>query len=130
MERLVLEGMGSKDTVPEKAIASSEAVVIDAPIRDDHLQGIIHAPQDGYVMFAIPYEKGWMIRVDGEKQNIYRANLAFQGIAVKKGEHTVELDYQAPGFYPGVAVSALSCLVLFVLLYKRHYGLKKAPKLL
>lgn len=128
MERLVLEGMGSMDTVPEKSLASSEAVVIDAPSRDDHLQGIIHAPRDGYVMFAIPYEKGWTIRVDGEKQNIYRANLAFQGIAVKKGEHKVELDYQAPGFYPGVVVSALSCLVLFVLLYKRHYGLKRTPK--
>lgn len=117
MECLVLEGTGSKDSVPKEGIASSEAVVIDAPSRDDHLQGTIHAPQDGYVMFAIPYEKGWTIRVDGEEQDIYKANLAFQGISVKKGEHKVELDYQAPGFCPGVVVSALSWLAFLALSY-------------
>ena len=94
LDHLVLDGPPGGDAIRSTAKASPTAVTIDAPARDDHLQGTIDAPQDGYVMFAIPYEKGWSIYLDGEEQKIHRANIAFQGISVKKGTHRVELRYQ------------------------------------
>ncbi len=120
LDHLVLDGPPGGDSIPSTTKASSTAVTIDAPARDDRLQGTIDAPQDGYVMFAIPYEKGWRIYLDGEEQKIYRANIAFQGISVKKGTHQVELRYQAPGYPQGVVVSILSCFISSVLVYGSH----------
>ncbi len=121
LKHLVLEGMGSKDSVPTPAKASSEAVVMDAPEKDTHLKGVVHAPQDGYVMFAIPYEKGWSIYVDGEKQEIRKANLGFQGIPVSQGTHKIELKYQAPGLLQGLALSLLCWLLFLSLVYGCRY---------
>lgn len=72
-------------------------------------------------MFAIPFEKGWSIYVDGEKQEIFKANLGFQGIEVKEGTHQVELKYQAPGFLQGLAVSLLCWSVFLGLTYYFYY---------
>ncbi len=121
LDYLVLEGISSMDSVAGHEEASSEAVTIDAPQKDNHLQGVVRAPQDGYVMFAIPYEKGWSIYVDGEKQEIKKANIGFQGIAVTKGAHQIELKYQAPGFLQGLAVSAICWLVFLSLIYRLYY---------
>lgn len=115
LEHLVMEKVFQENAKRKNALASSKAVSIDAPLKDDCLQGTIDAPRDGYVMFAIPFEKGWKIYIDGKEQTIHRANLAFQGIAVKKGHHQVEMRYQAPGFLQGVAVSVL-CLIVFLAL--------------
>ena len=112
LERLVLDGVSSKNSALDNAVASSAAVSIEAPVKDDHLQGVVDAPADGYVFFAIPFEKGWKIYVDGEKQEILRANLGFQGIAVTEGVHRVELVYQAPGFYLGTSIIRRSPLAL------------------
>lgn len=121
LDYLVLEGVGSKDSTYGHVKASSEAVVIDAPKKDNHLQGVVQAPQDGYVMFSIPYEKGWKIYVDGERQEIRKANLGFQGIAVTKGEHQIELKYQAPGLLQGLAVSIVCGLLFLSLVYRLYY---------
>ncbi len=124
LERLVLDGVSSKNSALDNAVASSAAVSFEAPVKDDHLQGVVDAPADGYVLFAIPFEKGWKIYVDGEKQEILRANLGFQGIAVTEGMHRVELVYQAPGFYLGVGVSVLAwILFLGVAFYGRRQNI-------
>ncbi len=124
LERLVLDGVSSKNSALDNAVASSAAVSFEAPVKDDHLQGVVDAPADGYVFFAIPFEKGWKIYVDGEKQEILRANLGFQGIAVTEGMHRMELVYQAPGFYLGVGVSVLAwILFLGVAFYGRRQNI-------
>lgn len=119
MDHLVLEGQAQgqprEKTSSGGGEASSTAVSIEAPEKDSYLVGTVDAPQDGYVMFTIPFEKGWEIYVDGEKQEILKANLGFQGIAVKKGEHQLELKYHPPGFSQGLAVSIL-CWLTFLFL--------------
>lgn len=126
MEHVVLEGLPEDALTHGTGNASAKAVSIEAPKKDNHLTGTIKAPQDGYVMFAIPFEKGWSIYVDGEKQEILKANLGFQGIAVKEGTHQVELKYQAPGFLQGLAVSILCWSVFLGLVYYFYY--KEKPK--
>lgn len=120
LEHLVLEGLPAEELLHGKGKASSAAVSIKAPEKDNHLVGTVNAPEDGYVMFTIPFEKGWKIYVDGKKQEILKANLGFQGIAVTKGNHQLELKYQAPGLYPGMAVSILCWGVFFGIMYWIH----------
>lgn len=116
LDHLVVEDLPkSLELTHSSEKASAKAVVIEAPVKDTNLKGTVDAPCDGYVMFAIPFEKGWDVYVDGERQELVKANLGFFGISVEKGLHQIELRYHAPGFSQGLAVSLL-CWIVFVFL--------------
>lgn len=53
------------------------------------------------------FSEGWSARVDGRAQEVLPANLLFQSVDLSAGEHTVELEYQTPGLWPGFVLSAL-----------------------
>lgn len=70
--------------------------------------GFIEMEQDGYFVTSIPYKDGYSIYVDGEKTDAQKVNTAFIGFELKKGGHSIEITYTAPGFWAGMALSLLS----------------------
>lgn len=52
--------------------------------------------RNGYVLYTIPYSKGWSVKVDGEESSLYVADYGFIGIGLEKGEHVIELIYKRP----------------------------------
>ena len=91
---------------PTKAQENS-TVTLDAPVRDSLVTGTIHAQTDGYVMFMIPYEKGWELTIDGEKTEMLRADYGFIACTVTKGDHEVVLSYHAPLLKEGAVLSVI-----------------------
>ncbi len=124
LDHLIVEDLPEESLLHSQKKASAPAVSIQAPVRDDHLSGIIEAPEKGYVMLALPFEKGWKVYLDGREQEIFRANLGFQGIMVEKGTHQIELRYQAPGLIPGL-VCSICCWTAFLLLAYRSRQLRR-----
>lgn len=51
----------------------------------------ITAPSDGFIRIAEVFYPAWEIRLDGERRDFYRADLAWMAIPVTEGKHTVEL---------------------------------------
>mgnify|MGYP000146301642 CR=1 FL=1 len=43
--------------------------------NDSHLTGTAEVPSDGYLLITVPYEGGWELTLDGEKQEILKADL-------------------------------------------------------
>lgn len=96
-------------------------------VSDTEIKGNVTSAMDGIMYTSIPYEKGWSVYVDGEKQeavqvcsNTYTDSEgnkthkgSMLGIELKKGNHTVELKYSPEGFIPGVIISIV-CLAAFV----------------
>ncbi|MEZ5330564.1 MAG: YfhO family protein [Thermoanaerobaculia bacterium] len=61
------------------------------------------------------YDGGWEASVDGEPAPLLRVDYAFQGVLLPRGPHRVELVYRPFSVRLGMVVSALSLVLLVVL---------------
>ena len=78
----------------------------------NHLNISATSEKDRYLYIAVPYSEGWKATVDGNPIEIIRANIAFMGIPLMKGNHNIEMTYRTPYLYEGFVVSAVG-IVLF-----------------
>ena len=79
------------------------------------IKGTVNALEDGIMYLSIPYEKGWSVWVDGEKQELVELMDAMSGVRVPAGIHEIKLRYIPEGFIAGTSLTIVSAL-LFVLL--------------
>jgi len=86
--------------------------------QDDHIKGFINLESNGMVFFAIPYDKGWKVKVNGKLVEPVNINIAFIGIPLEKGLHNIELKFIPPLFYTGIIISIISLLFTLVIYFK------------
>ena len=84
--------------------------------NDSHLKGTAEVPSDGYLLITVPYEGGWELTLDGEKQEILKADLGFMGVRISAGSHTFSLDYQPPLLKEGCILSIIGWLIYLIYL--------------
>ncbi|NPC91903.1 YfhO family protein [Bacillus sp. WMMC1349] len=63
---------------------------------------------DRYMVLPIPYEKGWEVTVNGQKQAVQKANYSFIGFNLEKGENDIQLVYYPPYFKETSIVTIIS----------------------
>ena len=78
--------------------------------KGDFIVGNIDVSKDGYVVTSIPYDEGFVIKVDGEQIDYVRVDEAFVGFQVTQGQHEVEIEYKAPFKKEGLILSSISFL--------------------
>ena len=88
---------------------SSPVICQDSGTR---FSGSYSAGEDTLLLFTIPYEEGWELRVDGEKTELIPAMDALLAAQVPAGEHRYSLRFVPPGLYPGMALSAAGAVLL------------------
>lgn len=76
-------------------------------------------PADKFLVYNDTYHSGWKAYIDGKSTPLYRANLAFKGIWIPRGKHTVKLVYGA-WWDPALNWSLTGLFVLFMLLTARN----------
>jgi hypothetical protein len=64
------------------------------------------------LVLAENHYPGWQARVDGEDVPVLRVNHTLLGIAVDRGEHSVEFVFRPPALYRGLWISVGSLLVV------------------
>ena len=114
------------ETLQESGLKLSE-------VSDTHLKGSFTTHVDGAYTFTIPYDDGWTVTVDGEKQELKKSLDAFLRVDVPAGEHEVELSYFPKYLREGIIVSIASAGILCILMivYRiRVRGGKNAGKTL
>lgn len=84
--------------------------------REGHIEGSINVIESAVLFTSIPYEKGWTVRVDGEKVEALKVGDGFLGVALDPGEHTIELSYCPYLLWVGVAISVFCLAVLLLLI--------------
>ena len=91
----------------------------------DGFRAHINAQQAGLVIFTIPHDKGFSATVDGKKAEIIPCDVSFMGVWVEPGEHEIVFTYKTRMLGLGVAMSAVSAVILaaYVILAKK----KKLP---
>ena len=94
-------------------LADEPFVITD--FSDTKIKGTVNALEGGIMYLSIPYEKGWSVWVDGEKQELVELMDAMSGVRVPAGIHEIKLRYIPEGFIAGTSLTIVSAL-LFVLL--------------
>lgn len=72
---------------------------------------------DGMVILSDTYYPGWSATVDGRSANIYEVDMAFRGVLVRKGAHTIAFQYRPASVFwgAGLTFSGLAGVALLTL---------------
>jgi len=81
------------------------------------IKGTIHLKKKKLLFFSIPYDKGWIATVDGEKVKPILVNIGFMALLLDKGIHRVELKYTIPYYEIGIIISIFSLLIYIISIY-------------
>lgn len=90
---------------------------------DSIFKGKVTTSKDGYLVTSYPYEKGYEIYIDGKKQNVEIVNKAFVGCKIKKGSHTITIQFHAPLKKLGLCISVLSIMIGGFWIWKKSKNL-------
>jgi len=76
----------------------------------------VHSRQngDGILILLDSYFPGWAAKVDGKEAKIMRANYFYRAVRLGPGSHTVEFNYEPVGFRAGLAISAVTLILITV----------------
>lgn len=129
--KIKLEEMGIYCQPMEKLgtyVADRKADMLQKTVvSNNRVTGTVNASKEEFMVFSIPYQRGWSAYVDGVKTKIQKANLMYMGIPICQGEHEIELVYEMPGIRISLIVSAVSLMILAVALILRKKRNKGMP---
>lgn len=92
--------------------------------KGDIITGAIDVTKDGYFATSIPYDKGFIIKVDGNKVPYERINNGFLGFQITKGTHDIEIEYKVPYKKLGISITLVGLIlyaIVTILEYKRKF---------
>lgn len=79
---------------------------------------------DKFLKLSIPYERGWQATVNGKKVQVVKADFAFMAIPIDAGDNDISLTYRPPFFKSTAAVSLVSILFGFALVFRKRKNRK------
>ncbi len=62
---------------------------------------------DRYLLFTIPYDNGWTIKVDGEDAQKIEVMDTLMAVKIEEGYHDITLEFMPEGFNQGALISLL-----------------------
>ncbi|MBR1751790.1 MAG: YfhO family protein [Ruminococcus sp.] len=124
---------------PEAYVASPEsfddigdektaAVVDTEKTQGDVIECSVDAKSDGVVATSFVYQDGFSISVDGEDTQPIVVDKAFLGFDVKKGEHSIRIEFKAPWLGVGKIASIIGTVIFALLAVTDIKGKKKRGK--
>ena len=83
--------------------------------------------EDRVLIFNLPTEDGWSVRVDGAPAEMREALGLFLAVELPEGMHRVELRFVPPGLIPGAVLSASALLLSLLWALLRRKGKESSP---
>ena len=91
--------------------------MITTLVTDTRIEGAVRMEEAGLVYTSIPYDNGWKLKLDGKQTGITAVGGAMIAFHLEPGIHTVELEYEAPGYSLGMVISLICGVVFLVFLF-------------
>lgn len=122
VSQFVLENMAGmfraayedKDVLSELSEKVRSYPTIIEKISDDHLIGSFTAEENQLLLFTIPYDEGWTLKIDGVETPYEMVLDVFMAAEVSEGEHTFELTFVPEGLRLASRISLASAAVCLV----------------
>ncbi len=81
---------------------------------DTKLEGSVWTEQAGRLFTSIPFDKGWTVLVDGQKQETEKIFDAFLSVELTEGVHMVSFSYEPQGLRLGAWITIGSIMLLMI----------------
>ena len=120
----------SESFIKEQTKKRRKESMTDVKQSTNCIKDRISVSEDKILQLAVPYSRGWHIFVDGKKAKSFASSVAYTGIFLEKGEHTVEMHYISPWIIPGtvLSVAAWIWMALSFAVKKRRISVDKRIK--
>ncbi|MBR1700964.1 MAG: YfhO family protein [Lachnospiraceae bacterium] len=105
----------NEDVLTQAISALSEQHLEDVRYDNTHISGSLHLEKEGRLILSIPYEKGWHIRLNGERVEPETFGGALIALDLQPGEYQLEMNYVPYGLGAGILVSIISALTVLFL---------------
>ena len=101
----------------------SQNLIKDVKLSANTVSCTVPDQGNRYMVFSIPWKKGWKAYVDGSEAPVYRSNDCFIGLDMQalnrtdgqeKTEHTIKLRYRPYGLNMGIMLSIISLGLLMI----------------
>lgn len=90
----------------EDIIAAKRENIMDIrELSDEYIAGEVETEENSLLYLPIIYDSNWKVTVDGEEQEIIRANGAFCVINLNAGKHSIVVEYDSKAMLVGSALS-------------------------
>jgi hypothetical protein len=93
-------GSASADSYAHIVEYTANRVTVDAEVSGD-----------GFLVLSDLYYDGWKVIVDGEEDEIYRADYVLRAVQLGEGRHLVEFIFDPLPFKVGLSVSAMAVVL-------------------
>ena len=123
------------ETVLEQAINSlGKTSLKHVKVNNTKVTGNVEMISAGRLITTVPYEKGWTIRVNGEKHEPQTFGGAFIALDLEPGEYEIEMNYVPAGRNLGILITIISIMAFalteIVFLKKRTQKINNQPNIL
>lgn len=88
----------------------------------DQMIGKVKTDRDGYLITSIPYDRNFVVEIDGRKVDTCKVNTTFLGTKIEAGEHEIVISYTAPGKMAGTCLSIAGILLVIFCVGKTLFG--------
>lgn len=102
------------------------ANIIPISVNTNNVKLTVETNNDGYLILSLFQYPGWYALIDNKRSELIPADLSLYALAIKKGNHTVEVKYESKPLKYGLFITGLSLFSLISLLTVIHY--KKLKK--
>lgn len=99
------------DPIAIDNITANDHSVHSIRIEDDSLRAYGEFESTSVFATTIPYDKGFTAYVDQKEVPVQKVNKAFIGFPVSKGQHQIQITYNAPMKTCGLLLSAFSFIL-------------------
>jgi hypothetical protein len=112
--RAALVEPGSGLSLPAQPGPAGRVQVLESEPERLRLQ--VSAERPAWLVVGDGYYPGWTAALDGQPAPLVRTNLAFKGLPVPAGDHTVELSLAPRSLAVGLAITLVAALVVLAVL--------------
>lgn len=86
---------------------------------DTSIRGVVEAESDGLMVMSIPFDKGWHVKVDGQKVKTQAVEDCLLSFELLKGSHKIQLWFFPEKLFMGVMITLASVIMLILLFLKK-----------
>lgn len=81
-------------------------------MNDSYVSGIYETEEEGVLLLSVPYDEGWMIKINNKKADYKKVLNGLIAIPVSNGVSEIQLKYIPPYFKLGVSFTIIGILLL------------------
>ena len=80
-------------------------------VQRNLITGNIRADKDEILQISVPYSRGYTVFVDGKKTDSFQSGIAYLGVKIAKGNHSIKIKYRTPFLRMGFIVTIIAALL-------------------